>query len=97
MELETPLKFSNKVQPIRLPGEGDVLEVGTMAYVTGYGVTVKADYQKTLEMIQVPVMPREECNLYYPNLVKEYMFCAGYKYGGMDSCQVNYFLFRGGS
>lgn len=92
LELESPLKYSNKVQPIKLPGKGDVLEVGTMAYVTGYGLTVKPDYQKTLEMIQVPIMARKECDTYYPNLVKEYMFCAGYKYGGMDSCQVNFCL-----
>lgn len=92
LELKTPLKYSNRVRPIKLPKEGEFLKTGTLVTVTGYGVTNKANYKNTLEMVEVPVMDRDECGSYYTGLLKEFMFCAGYKQGGKDSCQVKHFV-----
>lgn len=89
VELKTNLTFNEKVQPIKLPNRESSLKPGDMVVVTGYGVTYKVDYEGTLEMVSVPIIDKDWCNVYHRGVVEDYMICAGIIEGGLDACQVN--------
>ena len=45
---------------------------------------------KKLNELSVPIVSRTQCNErdWYNGDITEYMMCAGYEDGGMDSCSV---------
>jgi len=50
-----------------------------------------ADYEPTVNEVQVPVLDRDLCNMWLKQKdvnITEGMICAGYEQGGKDACQV---------
>jgi len=50
-----------------------------------------ADYEPTVNEVQVPVLDRDLCNTWLKQKdvnITEGMICAGYQQGGKDACQV---------
>ena len=54
----------------------------------------------TLQEVEVPILSNKECQKWIQeaglaaySLIPKIMFCAGYKKGGKDACQVNTNLF----
>ena len=50
-----------------------------------------ADYEPTVNEVQVPVLDRDLCNTWLKQKdvnITEGMICAGYEQGGKDACQV---------
>ena len=48
---------------------------------------------KTLQAVDVPVMENRDCEVWHKGkginvIIYDEMMCAGYRYGGKDSCQV---------
>lgn len=68
-----------------------------MATVAGWGkVEERGDLSQVPLKLQVPVWSRRECldaSGYQISRITENMFCAGYKEGGKDACQVGFIHF----
>lgn len=41
-----------------------------------------------LRQVEIPIVSKDECNIYYENTIRSSQICAGLKEGGKDSCQV---------
>jgi len=53
---------------------------------------IGADYEPTVNEVQVPVLDRKLCNAWLKHKdvnITEGMICAGYEQGGKDACQVS--------
>ncbi|KAM9305328.1 serine protease 27-like [Gastrophryne carolinensis] len=97
IELETPVTFTPSMLPICLPSTNIQLPEGTLCWVTGWGAvtgTVPLSDPKTLQEVQLPLIDNQHCEAMYDagrkpgsRLIKDDMFCAGYKEGKKDSCQ----------
>ncbi|XP_021938447.1 trypsin-7-like isoform X2 [Zootermopsis nevadensis] len=85
LKVSEPLIFSDKVKPVKLNKKKFLL--GRSAVVLGWGHTKEdGEMAHTLQKVQVPLLPRFECEwLYAPNVITANMFCAGIV--GQDSCQ----------
>ncbi|XP_075287795.1 transmembrane protease serine 2 isoform X2 [Opisthocomus hoazin] len=90
MKLETPLSFTDAVQPVCLPNSGMMFQSAQQCWISGWG----AEYQggKTsdnLNYAMVSLIETSVCNsvYIYDGLVLPTMVCAGYLQGGIDSCQ----------
>lgn len=63
-----------------------------MAVVSGWGkIEERKENSPILRKVRVPVWSREEClkdSRYQEKKITENMFCAGYKAGQHDACQV---------
>ncbi|KAM9165791.1 prostasin-like isoform 2-T2 [Pangshura tecta] len=94
VRLKEPVKFTQFIRPISLPGASRQFRVGKKCWVTGWGrVEVNEPLQppKTLQELEVPILRTATCNKRYktliprsprgPEPVKTSMICAGY----MDS------------
>ncbi|XP_078509282.1 transmembrane protease serine 9-like [Lissotriton helveticus] len=89
LELETPVTFTDYIQPVCLPSASIKLPVGMSCVVTGWGNTgegVNLQYPKTLQEVEVPIVDQQVCNSLYGNILYD-MVCAGNLEGGKDSCQ----------
>jgi secreted trypsin-like serine protease len=93
LELSTPIKFNDNVQPLCLPS--DESEAETLGVVVGWGWTNEdfslGEKPDTLQKAEVPLWENEECQISYRNMMKankisETLLCAGAKHGGVDSC-----------
>ncbi|XP_063175233.1 transmembrane protease serine 7-like [Chroicocephalus ridibundus] len=88
LEMETPVFFSELVQPICLPSTSRVFVYGTVCYVTGWGaIKENSHLAKTLQEAQVRIINQSVCNKLYDDLITSRMLCAGNLNGGVDSCQ----------
>uniref|UniRef100_A0A8B9FE07 Peptidase S1 domain-containing protein n=1 Tax=Amazona collaria TaxID=241587 RepID=A0A8B9FE07_9PSIT len=88
LEMETPVFFSELVQPICLPSTSRVFVYGTVCYVTGWGaIKENSHLAKTLQEARVRIINRSVCNKLYDNLITSRMLCAGNLNGGVDACQ----------
>ncbi|XP_051464178.1 transmembrane protease serine 2 [Apus apus] len=90
MKLETPLTFTDTVQPVCLPNPGMMFQPNQQCWISGWG----AEYQggKTLNNLNyamVPLIEHSRCNsvYIYNGMILPTMICAGYLSGGIDSCQ----------
>ncbi|XP_058124441.1 trypsin-3-like isoform X1 [Anopheles ziemanni] len=90
LELQGELSFSDVVQPVALPEQGEPVEDGTLTTVSGWGNTQSAaESNAVLRAANVPTVNQQECDLAYTAFggITDHMLCAGYKHGGKDACQ----------
>ncbi|XP_010074783.1 PREDICTED: transmembrane protease serine 7-like [Pterocles gutturalis] len=88
LEMETPVFFSELVQPICLPSTSRVFVYGTVCYVTGWGaIKENSHLAKTLREARVRIINQSVCNKLYDDLITSRMLCAGNLNGGIDACQ----------
>ncbi|NWS54284.1 ST14 protein, partial [Chunga burmeisteri] len=88
LELETPVFFSELVQPICLPSTSRIFVYGTVCYVTGWGaIKENSHLAKTLQEARVRIINQSVCNKLYDDLITSRMLCAGNLSGGVDACQ----------
>ncbi|XP_061844671.1 suppressor of tumorigenicity 14 protein [Colius striatus] len=88
LEMETPVFFSELIQPICLPSTSRVFVYGTICYVTGWGaIKENSHLVKTLQEARVRIINQSVCNKLYDDLITSRMLCAGHLNGGIDACQ----------
>ncbi|KFM04389.1 Suppressor of tumorigenicity 14 protein, partial [Aptenodytes forsteri] len=88
LEMETPVFFSELVQPICLPSTSRVFVYGTVCYVTGWGaIKENSHLAKMLQEARVRIINQSVCNKLYDDLITSRMLCAGNLSGGIDACQ----------
>lgn len=64
--------------------------LGTMCYIAGWGTQkVKGPATRILYEAALPLVSHEQCNdpQSYSGVITENMICAGYKKGGVDTCE----------
>lgn len=90
LQLATPVTLNTQVafvRPVLTNQQATLTAVGTLATVTGWGVTTEGGNRATQLMeVEVPIIENELCNRAY-GIINENMLCAGYAEGGKDSCQ----------
>ncbi|XP_059485509.1 trypsin-7-like [Neocloeon triangulifer] len=88
LKVREPFKASNSIS---LPQSGAVIESGTVAIVTGWGVTREGSISPAfqLQSVSVPIVDNVECAYSYIGYgeITQRMLCAGYKLGQKDACQ----------
>lgn len=69
--------------------ENQLIDVGTAATITGWGVDASGNIQKILKKADVNVVSRADCNdaNSYNGAVTSRMICLGLPQGGKDTCQ----------
>ncbi|XP_004938354.1 suppressor of tumorigenicity 14 protein homolog isoform X3 [Gallus gallus] len=88
LEMETPVFFSELVQPICLPSSSRVFLYGTVCYVTGWGaIKENSHLAGTLQEARVRIINQSICSKLYDDLITSRMLCAGNLNGGIDACQ----------
>uniref|UniRef100_A0A8C3FS27 Peptidase S1 domain-containing protein n=1 Tax=Chrysemys picta bellii TaxID=8478 RepID=A0A8C3FS27_CHRPI len=99
LQLTEPVRYTNEILPVCLPGPSDSFPDNHVCWVTGWGridSVVSLPPPKTLQEVQVQLIDTAACNALYninpaPNIgrdpVKPDMICAGYDKGQKDSCQ----------
>ncbi|XP_019384134.1 PREDICTED: suppressor of tumorigenicity 14 protein-like [Crocodylus porosus] len=88
LEMETPVFFSELVQPICLPSSPRIFFYGTVCYVTGWGaIKENSQLAKTLQEARVKIINQSVCSKLYDDLITSRMLCAGNLNGGIDACQ----------
>lgn len=91
LELETPLTFNERVQPIQLPDENDTVSDGSMCLVSGWGETNRFIFfgRHRLRGVELPIVNQQTCNNDYESVggITSRMICAGFRNGGKDACQ----------
>ncbi|XP_064642640.1 deleted in malignant brain tumors 1 protein-like [Lineus longissimus] len=80
------IAFSRKVRPACLPTNETEYTPGLKCFITGWGNTGTA-YPRTLQVAEVPLISHTKCQEMYKGSITEYMFCAGFRAGGVDTCQ----------
>ncbi|XP_065258973.1 serine protease 27-like [Emys orbicularis] len=99
LQLTEPVRYTNEILPVCLPGPSDSFPDNHVCWVTGWGridSEVSLPPPKTLQEVQVQLIDTAACNTLYnidldPKIgrdpVKPDMICAGYAEGQKDSCQ----------
>ncbi|XP_066858502.1 suppressor of tumorigenicity 14 protein-like [Anser cygnoides] len=88
LEMETPVFFSELVQPICLPSTSRVFLYGAVCYVTGWGaIKENSHLARTLQEARVRIINQSICTKLYDDLITSRMLCAGNLNGGIDACQ----------
>ncbi|XP_050776420.1 serine protease 27-like isoform X2 [Gopherus flavomarginatus] len=99
VQLAEPVRHTDKILPVCLPGPSDSVPDNHMCSVTGWGridSEVSLPPPKMLQEVQVQLIDTAACNALYnintaSNIgrdpIKPDMICAGYAEGQRDSCQ----------
>ncbi|XP_078028860.1 enteropeptidase isoform X14 [Epinephelus lanceolatus] len=89
MHLQQPISFTQFVQPLCLPAEGQNFTAGTRCLIAGWGrVAEQGSLPDVLQEAKVPLVLQEQCGLQLPEYtITSSMLCAGHAEGGVDSCQ----------
>jgi trypsin len=91
LELAEKLQFSDSVQPIPIPEQGEEVPEGFLLQTLGWGNTLNANEPRDrLRVVVVPKVTLENCIRMYAAinaLVTPRMICAGFEEGGRDACQ----------
>ncbi|XP_044870490.1 serine protease 27-like [Mauremys mutica] len=99
VKLTEPVRYTDEILPICLPGPSHSFPGNHTCWVTGWGTTASAvslPPPKTLQEVPVQLMDTAACNALYnidlaPNIgrdpIKPNMICASYAEGKRDSCQ----------
>ncbi|XP_038564152.1 enteropeptidase isoform X1 [Micropterus salmoides] len=89
MHLQQPISFTELVQPVCLPPEGQDVAAGTRCFIAGWGRDAEqGSPTNVLQEAEVPVLVQDQCQLQLPEYtITSSMLCAGYPEGGVDSCQ----------
>lgn len=93
LELDSELKFSDKVQAINLPDANDEIATGALCIVSGWGSVTPGSSKLSplLQAVAVPVISNKQCEqiFWQEEYISERMLCAGFiGHGGSDACQV---------
>ncbi|KAF3847415.1 hypothetical protein F7725_020443 [Dissostichus mawsoni] len=88
MELDSPVTFSDYIQPICLPSSTHDFPTGNTVWITGWGATREGGTAATiLQKAQVRIINHSVCNDLMAGQITSRMFCAGVLTGGVDACQ----------
>ncbi|XP_073334998.1 enteropeptidase [Pagrus major] len=89
MHLEQPVNFTQTVQPVCLPPEGQDFTAGRKCFIAGWGrLTEQGSVPDVLQEAEVPLVAQDQCQRWLPEYkITSSMLCAGYAEGGIDSCQ----------
>jgi len=92
LKLKKPWEWTDAIQPIPLPAQGQDTEEGSAVTVTGWGSLSEGGLilPNLLHKVSVPVVGDVACNEYYNEhgyTIADSMICAGLPEGGKDSCQ----------
>ncbi|XP_071779387.1 serine protease 27 [Centroberyx gerrardi] len=98
VQLDEPVAWSDRVQPVCLPDAGMPFPGGTLCYVTGWGHTQEGAPLSgvgPLQEVEVPIIEQTSCHRMYQAQsydheavdIRSDMICAGLQAGGKDSCQ----------
>ncbi|XP_036005533.1 suppressor of tumorigenicity 14 protein homolog isoform X2 [Fundulus heteroclitus] len=88
MELDSPVSYSNYIQPICLPDAQQNFPAGHNVWVTGWGLTREGGIAANkLQKASVQIISRSECNTLMGGQITSRMLCAGVLAGGVDACQ----------
>lgn len=88
MELESPITYSDYIQPICLPSPQHNFPTGSTVTITGWGATREGGFAaKVLQKAQVKIINQTVCNQLMDGQITSRMFCAGILTGGTDACQ----------
>ncbi|XP_029198237.2 chymotrypsin-like elastase family member 2A [Acropora millepora] len=89
LQLSKPVHFTSKVKSMCLDN-GQKFDAGKICYIAGWGTqTLKGPPTRILHEAALPLVSHEQCNdpLSYSGAVSADMICAGYKQGGVDTCE----------
>ncbi|KAM9788623.1 enteropeptidase [Neosynchiropus ocellatus] len=88
MHLTTPVNFTEFVQPVCLPEEGEDFPAGQECFIAGWGRDSEGSPANILQEAMVPLVAQDQCQRQLPEYnITSMMMCAGYPEGGVDSCQ----------
>ncbi|XP_054650729.1 ST14 transmembrane serine protease matriptase a [Dunckerocampus dactyliophorus] len=88
MELDSPLTYSDYIQPICLPAAQHDIPVGNTVSITGWGATREGGFAATvLQKAQVRIINHTVCDGLMGGQLTSRMMCAGVLSGGVDACQ----------
>ncbi|XP_043975429.1 ST14 transmembrane serine protease matriptase a [Gambusia affinis] len=88
MELDTPIEYSDYIQPICLPTSDYKVPAGQNVWITGWGATREGGTAaKILQKASVRIINYNECNKLMGYRLTSRMLCAGVLTGGVDACQ----------
>jgi len=91
VKLAKAINFTDAVQPICLPQQGERLDIGTVGLVAGWGkLGETAKIADELQQLDVPVFNHSVCYQYYSDrytIYDDLQLCAGFSEAGKDSCQ----------
>ncbi|XP_041863730.1 enteropeptidase [Melanotaenia boesemani] len=89
VHLQQPINFTQWVQPVCLPAEGQSFPAGSECLITGWGREAEdGSLPDVLQEAVVPLVDPDECQRLLPEYTfTSSMLCAGYPEGGVDSCQ----------
>lgn len=84
-------EFNDKIQPIELAKPHDVIIYGSFATIMGWGVTniSSRELPEDLMMARVLLIKPTTCSRYLGVNITPRMICAGFRKGGVDSCQMD--------
>ncbi|VEN62049.1 unnamed protein product [Callosobruchus maculatus] len=83
------LSFSNCIQPVKLADQDELIPTGAEGIVSGWGTIspVATILPRNLRAATIPVMSKMMCRMDYMMIhITERQFCAGYDFGGRDTC-----------
>uniref|UniRef100_A0A8C2CCJ5 trypsin n=1 Tax=Cyprinus carpio TaxID=7962 RepID=A0A8C2CCJ5_CYPCA len=86
IKLSKPATLNQYVHPVALPS--GCAAAGTMCRVSGWGINMSST-ASTLQCLEILILSDLDCNIYYPFINTNTMFCARYLEGGNYSCQVD--------
>nr|XP_058155038.1 atrial natriuretic peptide-converting enzyme isoform X2 [Dasypus novemcinctus] len=86
VELSEDINETSYVRPVCLPSMGQLVEVDTYCYITGWGhMGNKMPFK--LQEGEVRIISLEQCQSYFDvKTITTRMVCAGYESGTVDSC-----------
>ncbi|KAG8434724.1 hypothetical protein GDO86_012901 [Hymenochirus boettgeri] len=88
LELESPVSFTDFIQPICIPDTSYDFPVGKSLWVTGWGaLTEGGTGAQILQKAEIRVINQTECNKLLDDQLSLRMLCAGFISGGIDACQ----------
>lgn len=88
MELDSPVTYSDYIQPICLPAPQHEFPAGSTVWITGWGATREGGFAASvLQKAQVRVINSSVCNDLMGGQITSRMTCAGVLSGGVDACQ----------
>ncbi|XP_075046656.1 suppressor of tumorigenicity 14 protein [Mixophyes fleayi] len=88
LELESPVSYTDLIQPICIPEKTHIFPVGKSIWVTGWGALAEGGTgAQVLQKAEIRVINQTECNKLLEDQLTVRMICAGYVSGGIDACQ----------
>ncbi|KAM9297033.1 LOW QUALITY PROTEIN: suppressor of tumorigenicity 14 protein [Gastrophryne carolinensis] len=89
LELDSPVAYTDFIQPVCIPDSTHVFPAGKTIYVTGWGALVEGGETgaSILQKAEIRVINQTECNTLLEGQLTARMLCAGYVSGGIDACQ----------